>query len=66
MKQTWLDCYLGKFKLYRRLKGGSWFLHEFTIDAEQITFRKGNRFWARYGELNRYTKVIKQESYEKL
>ena len=63
MKQTWLDCYLAKFKWYRRLKGGVWYLHEFTIDAEQLTFPRGNKFWARYGTINRYSIVIEQEIY---
>jgi len=41
--------YLRKLKLYRKLKGGVWYKHKNT--------------WARYGELNRFTKVIKIENY---
>lgn len=61
MKQTWLDCYLAKFKFYRMAKGCIWYLHEFTIHAEQLTFSKGNKFWARYETINKYSEVIEQE-----
>ena len=63
MKQTWLDVYLGKFKWYRKLKGGKWYLHQFTKDAEQLTFTEGKTWWARYGNLNRYSKVINEEEW---
>lgn len=62
-KQTWLDVYLGRYKWYRKLKGGKWYLHQFTIHAEELTFSKGDTFWARYGKLNRYTNVIEQEQW---
>lgn len=53
------------FKWFRKLKGGVWHKHQFTIDAGQIMLPVGNVFWARYGELNRYTKVISVENYNK-
>lgn len=60
---TWIDVYLGRFKFYRKRKGGTWFLHEFTKHSEQLTFPKGGLFWATYGEINRYSRVIKIEKY---
>jgi hypothetical protein len=60
-KQTWVDTYLGRYKWYRKLRKGYWYQHKFTIDAEQLTFQQDNTFWARYGEINRYSIVIKQE-----
>lgn len=63
IKVKWADIHLGKFEFYRKLKGGKWYLHEFTKDAEQLTFNKGSRFWTRYGYMNRYTKVILEETY---
>ncbi len=53
------------FRWFRKLKGGVWYKHQFTIDAGQIMLPVGNVFWARYGELNRYTKVISVENYNK-
>lgn len=63
MKQTWLDVYLGKYKWYRKIRGGAWFKHRFTNDAEQLTFTEGETWWARYGLINRYSTVIEQENY---
>lgn len=62
-KQTFIDCYLGKYKWYRKFRGGTWFLHEFTKSASELTFIQGERWWARYGGLNRYSIVIEQENY---
>jgi len=63
MKQTWLDVYFGKFKWYRKLRGGKWYHHQFTKDAEQLNFPEGKTWWARYGNLNRYSKVISEEKW---
>lgn len=61
MEQTWLDVYLGKFKWYRKMRKGTWYKHQFTKDAEELTFRQGDTWWARYGKINRYSDVISTE-----
>lgn len=61
MEQTWLDVYLGKYKWYRKIRGGYWYKHQFTKDAQELTFIEGKTWWARYGELNRYSIVVEQE-----
>ena len=58
-----LDNYLSKFKWYRKVKGGVWYKHEFTSDAEELTFTKGSTFFTRYPAINRYSKVISFENY---
>ena len=62
-KQTWLDFYLGKYKWYRKKRGGYWYKHQFTKDASELTFTEGVTWWAKYGEINRYSIVIEQEIY---
>lgn len=52
------------FKWYRKWKGGTWYLHQFTKDAGELTFDEGKTFWARYSKINRYSDVIKIEIYE--
>lgn len=61
MKQTWLDVYFGKFKLYRKMRKGTRYKHQFTKDAEELTFPQGDTWWARYGKINRYSDVIATE-----
>jgi hypothetical protein len=51
---------LNNFKWYRKLKNGTWYKHQNTYQLSGLIF---NYFWARYGEINRYTKVIKIEKY---
>lgn len=65
MKQTWLDTYLGDFKWYRKLKKGNWYKHQFTRDAQELTFTEGKTFWARYNKINRYSIIVKIENYYK-
>jgi hypothetical protein len=62
-KTTWLDVYLNRFELYRRLRGGCWYKHEFKSDAREIGLSKGGTWWARYGEINRYSKVVEIYDY---
>ena len=62
-KQTWIDVYLGKYKWYRRLRKGCWYKHQFTKYAQELTFLPGRTWWARYGEINRYSIVIAIENY---
>jgi|GEM_PF-5783904 len=52
-----------KFKWYRKYKGGTWYKHEFTRDALDLSVSFTGTFWARYGDINRYSKVIKIEKY---
>ena len=62
--KKWLDyLWLNKYMWYRNLRGGTWYLHEFTKDAEDITFQQGNRWWARYPKINRYSDVVENETY---
>lgn len=51
------------FRFYRKLKGGVWYRHIFTNDALEISIIPSGNFWAQYGKLNRYTKVVKIEEY---
>jgi hypothetical protein len=62
-KQRWIDTYLGKYKWYRKLVGGVWYKHQFTRDALQLSVTFSGSWWARYGELNRYSKVVELETY---
>ena len=62
-KTNWLDCYLNKFIWYRKIRKGKWYKHQFTKDANQITFAEGGTWWARYGKINRYSDVVKTEYY---
>jgi hypothetical protein len=64
-QMTWLDVRLGRFKWYRKRKGGDWWKHQFTKDAEQINIFISKTYWARYPKLNRYTEVIEHEYYER-
>lgn len=56
--KNWLDVYLGKYKWYRKLTKGTWYKHQFTKDAEELTFSSGDTWWATYGKINRYSDVI--------
>jgi len=63
-KQTWLDVYLAKYKWYRKMKKGNWFKHQFTKDALELSLTFQGTWWARYGEINRYSIVIEQEQWD--
>ena len=52
-----------RYRWYRKWKGGTWYKQQFTKDAEELTFPQGKTFWATYGNLNRYSKVIETEVY---
>lgn len=62
-KVTWMDVYLGKFKWYRKLRGGVWYKHAFTNDAYALRLTSYKNFWARYGEVNRFSRVVGKEIY---
>jgi len=57
------EWYLSRFKWYRKLSGGTWYMHKFTRDAMQLTFCPGMTWWARYPKINRYSEVICTEIY---
>ena len=52
---------LSNYKWYRKLTKGTWYRHQNTYQLPCIVFEY---FWARYGELNRFTKVIKTEKWQ--
>jgi len=52
-----------RFKFWRKLKGGTWYKHQFIKDAEELTFPQGKTWWTRYGKINRYSNVITTEDY---
>jgi len=60
-KQTWIDTYLGKYKWYRKLRKGIWYKHRFTQFGHQLRFKDYSDWWARYGEVNTFSRVIEQE-----
>ena len=63
-KPIWLDYKLNSFKLYRKLRKCNWYQHEFTPDALELSVTFVGTFWALYGEINRYSKVIETEMYK--
>ena len=63
IESTNLDVYFGKFKFYRKMRKGTWHKHQFTKDAEELTFPQGDTWWARYCKINRYSDVIDTEVY---
>ena len=62
-KQTAVDTYFGRYKWYRKLVGSFWYKHQFTKDANELTFTAGGTWWARYNQCNRYSQVIEIETY---
>jgi hypothetical protein len=62
-KQRFIDTYFKKYKWYRRLVGGTWYKHQFTRDAQELCISFVGTWWARYNQINRYSKVIKIETY---
>lgn len=49
-----------RFKFFRKLKKGTWYKHQNTYQLPGLYF---SYMWCRYGEINRYTKVVEIESY---
>ena len=58
-KPIWSDYYLNRFKWYRKRRNCTWYKHEFTNDALELSYTFVGTFWALYGEINRYSRVIK-------
>jgi hypothetical protein len=52
---------LNNSKWYRKLKGGDWYKHKNTYQLPCLIF---DYFWARYGELNRFTTVVETEKWQ--
>ena len=56
---------LRRFKFYRRLQGGIWYLHQFTGNAGyRCSSWIGSTFWAKYDKINKYSRVIEIEIYD--
>jgi hypothetical protein len=62
-KQTAVDTYFGRYKWYRKSVGSFWYKHQFTKDANELTFTAVGTWWARYNQCNRYSEVIEIETY---
>lgn len=62
-KPVYLDYYLNGFRIYRKLRKGIWYKHQFTQDALELSFSFTGSWWARYGKINRYSDVVKTETY---
>jgi len=62
-KPIWTDYYLNDFKWYRKYRKLTWYQHEFTPDALELSATFVGTFWALYGEINRYSKVIETETW---
>ena len=63
-KPYWLDPYFGKYVWYRKLRGGKWYQHQFTRDALEICITFQGTWWAKYGKVNRYSEIIKEENFD--
>ena len=60
-KPIWLDYYLNRFKWYRKWRKQTWYKHQFTIDALELSITFTGTWWALYGKINRYSDVINKE-----
>lgn len=54
---------MNRFRFYRKIKGGIWYKHRFTKEANIFGIYEGTTFWARYGNINRYSEVINIEKF---
>ena len=62
-KPIWTDYYLNKYKWYRKWRKCTWYKHEFTKDALEISMTFVGTWWALYGNINRYSKVVDKEQW---
>jgi hypothetical protein len=60
-KPIWFDYYLNKFKWYRKWRKQTWYKHQFTTDALELSITFTGTWWALYGKINRYSDVIDKE-----
>jgi hypothetical protein len=61
VKTTWIDVYFCNYKCYRKLTKGTWYKHQNTYQLPCLIF---DYYWARYGELNRFTKIVEIEKWQ--
>lgn len=59
----YIDYYLSNYKWYRKLRKKTWYKHEFTVDALELSLTFTGTFWGLYGKINRYSEVIDVENY---
>lgn len=52
---------LENYRFYRMLIGGKWYKHNMSGELPNCY----GSFWARYGKLNKYTDIVKEEDYKK-
>ena len=62
-KPIWTDYYLNKYKWYRKWRKCTWYKHEFTTDALELSIAFVGTWWALYGNINRYSKVVDKEQW---
>jgi len=62
-KPIWTDYYLSNFKWYRRYRKLKWYKHQFTDDALKLSITFTGTFWALYSNINRYSEVVKTETW---
>jgi hypothetical protein len=62
-KTIWTDYYLNKYKWYRKWRKCTWYKHEFTKDALELSITFVGTWWALYGNINRYSKVVDKEQW---
>lgn len=55
--------YLNQYKWFRSCCGGTWYKHQFSSDALEMSVNFTGTWWARYGQINRYSYVIEIEVY---
>ena len=54
---------MSRYRFWRKLLGGTWYQHEYTERAVDLTFVPGKRWWSRSSAESSYNKLIIVESY---
>ena len=60
-KPIWSDYYLNKYRWYRKCRKQTWYKHQFTNDALELSITFTGTWWALYGKINRYSDVVDTE-----
>ena len=60
-KPIWTDYHLNGFKWYRKCRKQTWYKHQFTNDALELSITFTGNWWALYGKINRYSDVVDTE-----
>ena len=55
------NYYLNRFKWYRKWRKCTWYKHQFTNDALELSITFTGTWWALYGKINRYSDVVDTE-----